>query len=245
VDSPRERVAVPSNYTVMYHFARLAIEGARTLNLTREGNEPFCVNVLIDIDTLVTQKLRPDSVATLLDGTPLTPEVVSMLAKAGTLQLLWHQKGVPLKLGTEHRFASPAQRKMLRFHYGGCAVPGCGQTRFLHYHHVTPYPDGPTDIDNLLPLCSFHHRRIHSGHLHAAIVDGRAEFRDQTGTLLGNTMAMSALAEATPAPSAQALRERLGNPPIDKYSAKPNGGGAPLTSWALTTWVEGLLYRPS
>ena len=228
----------------MYHFGRLALEAARSHNLTREGNEPFCVNVLIDIDTLVTQKLRPDSVATLLNGADLTPDIVAMLARAGTLQLLWHQKGVPLKLGTEHRFASPAQRKALRFQYGGCAVPGCGQSRFLHYHHVQPYPHGPTDLDNLVPICSFHHRRVHGGHLDITIVDGIAEFRDGRGSLLGNTLARHMVEGAPHRPSEQSLRDHIDNTAIDKYTAKPCGGGAPLTAWALDTWVEGLLYRP-
>ena len=238
-----ERTAIASNYLILYHLARMVIDSAQTDRLTREGNEPFCVNVLVDIDTLVTQRLRPDSVATLLNGTELTPTVVAMLAQAGTLQLLWHQNGVPIKVGTEQRFATPTQRKALRVQYGGCAVPGCGQTRFLHYHHVQPYPHGPTDLDNLVPICSFHHRRIHSGHLNAAIVDGQAQFHDERGRLLGNTMAQHALNATTP-PTEHSLRNRIDNIDIDKYTAKPAGAGAPLTSWALSVWVEALLGQP-
>ncbi|MCV7131382.1 HNH endonuclease, partial [Mycobacterium hodleri] len=45
-----------------------------------------------------------------------------------------------------------------------CVVPGCGATRGLHAHHIRHWEDGgPTDLDNLVLLCPFHHRLHHSG----------------------------------------------------------------------------------
>lgn len=45
-----------------------------------------------------------------------------------------------------------------------CAVPGCGATRGLHAHHIVHWEDGgPTDLDNLVLLCPFHHRLHHFG----------------------------------------------------------------------------------
>ena len=43
--------------------------------------------------------------------------------------------------------------------YPTCAIPGCG-VAFAHTkpHHVHYWEHGgPTDLDNLLPLCSKHH----------------------------------------------------------------------------------------
>ncbi|MDQ6798093.1 MAG: HNH endonuclease, partial [Actinomycetota bacterium] len=38
---------------------------------------------------------------------------------------------------------------------GGCRVPGCDRTRWLHVHHVVHWEDGgATDTSNLMSLCS-------------------------------------------------------------------------------------------
>ena len=43
-----------------------------------------------------------------------------------------------------------------------CAFPGCEHSRFLDVHHVKHWLfGGLTEIDNLLTLCTFHHKLIH------------------------------------------------------------------------------------
>ena len=47
--------------------------------------------------------------------------------------------------------------------YATCAIPGCG-VRYDHckLHHVIWWRHGGcTDLDNLLPVCSRHHHKIH------------------------------------------------------------------------------------
>jgi hypothetical protein len=75
-----------------------------------------------------------------------------------------HAPGV-LDLGRSTRIANRAQRRALRGLYSGCAVPGC-TARFDHctIHHVIWWRHGgPTDLANLLPLCSKHHHLVHEG----------------------------------------------------------------------------------
>jgi hypothetical protein len=68
-----------------------------------------------------------------------------------------------LNLGRSTRLANRAQRRALRGLYTTCAIPGCG----VHYdrctlHHVIWWRhEGRTDLDNLLPVCSRHHHKIH------------------------------------------------------------------------------------
>jgi hypothetical protein len=68
-----------------------------------------------------------------------------------------------LNLGRSTRLANRAQRRALRGLYATCAIPGCG----VHYdhcklHHVIWWRHGGgTDLDNLLPVCSRHHHKIH------------------------------------------------------------------------------------
>lgn len=54
-------------------------------------------------------------------------------------------------------------RRLVFARDGGCRFPGCGRTRWTHSHHIVHWAeDGPTNLDNLVTLCGFHHRLIHS-----------------------------------------------------------------------------------
>ena len=68
-----------------------------------------------------------------------------------------------LDLGRSRRLANAAQRRVLRVLYPRCAIPGC-QVRFSRckIHHVWWWEHGgPTDLDNLLPICNRHHHCVH------------------------------------------------------------------------------------
>jgi Domain of unknown function (DUF222) len=70
-----------------------------------------------------------------------------------------------VNLGRSTRLANRAQRRALRALYATCAVPGCA-VKFDHCqpHHVWFWEHGgPTDLANLLPLCSRHHHLMHEG----------------------------------------------------------------------------------
>jgi hypothetical protein len=68
-----------------------------------------------------------------------------------------------LNLGRTTRLANRAQRRALRGLYRGCGIPGCtvGYDRCKLHHIIWWRNDGRTDLDNLLPLCSVHHAKIH------------------------------------------------------------------------------------
>jgi hypothetical protein len=51
-----------------------------------------------------------------------------------------------------------------------CRVPGCTHATFVDVHHITPRSEGgPNLAENLLTLCSAHHRATHRGQLSIAI----------------------------------------------------------------------------
>jgi hypothetical protein len=68
-----------------------------------------------------------------------------------------------LNLGRTTRLANRAQRRALRGLYRGCAIPGCTVAyERCKLHHVIWWRNGGrTDLDNLLPVCSVHHAKIH------------------------------------------------------------------------------------
>jgi hypothetical protein len=73
--------------------------------------------------------------------------------------------GQPLNVGRTHRLVPPWIRKALHARDRGCRFPGCHTpAAWTDGHHLIPWAEGgPTDIDNLLLLCRFHHGLVHEG----------------------------------------------------------------------------------
>jgi hypothetical protein len=68
-----------------------------------------------------------------------------------------------LDLGRSRRLHSWSQRLALSVHFDTCATEGCERPfAWCDVHHPHAWAlGGPTDLDNALPLCGFHHRRAH------------------------------------------------------------------------------------
>jgi uncharacterized protein DUF222/HNH endonuclease len=74
---------------------------------------------------------------------------------AGT-RLAW--PSLPLDVGQTDKI--PAHlRRLVAIRHPRCAFPGCGKrAQHCQVHHLIPRSEGgPTALDNLVPLCSFHH----------------------------------------------------------------------------------------
>lgn len=57
----------------------------------------------------------------------------------------------------------------------GCRFPGCANTRFLDAHHIKHWANGgETKPSNLIPLCRFHHRKVHEGAVEVHVLDDGA-----------------------------------------------------------------------
>ncbi|MEV7550927.1 DUF222 domain-containing protein [Amycolatopsis sp. NPDC089917] len=95
------------------------------------------------------------------------------------LPVVMNAAGEPLDVGRLRRFVTPGQRRALNIRDRGCAFPGCHRRpKNCHAHHIHHWADGgPTDLRNLVLLCSFHHRLIHHGDWHVRMAtDGLPEF---------------------------------------------------------------------
>lgn len=96
--------------------------------------------------------------------------------------------GDVLALGRTRRLVSrPLRRALMIRDQGMCQYPGCHQTRHLKAHHIVHWADGgPTDLDNLILLCQFHHTTVHEGHL---TITRRPTRAHETGTTTDATVA--------------------------------------------------------
>ena len=71
--------------------------------------------------------------------------------------------GAPLGVGRRTRRIPAWLKRMITERDEGCRFPGCGRTRWTHAHHIRHWANGgPTDLDNLITLCGYHHRMVHN-----------------------------------------------------------------------------------
>lgn len=74
------------------------------------------------------------------------------------------EAGRALGLGRKTRQTPTWLARQVRRRDGGCRFPGCSRKRWLHSHHVRWWiKGGPTDPDNLVAFCGYHHRLVHEG----------------------------------------------------------------------------------
>ena len=67
-------------------------------------------------------------------------------------------------IGRRGRTVPGELARLLRYRDGGCRFPGCERRQWVQAHHIVHWGDGGgTDLDNLVLLCSAHHRLIHEG----------------------------------------------------------------------------------
>jgi hypothetical protein len=80
-----------------------------------------------------------------------------------------------LNIGRDNRLANRAQRRALAAVHKTCCYPSCDvrywQTKL---HHIRFWRDGGlTDLNNLVPLCAFHHAKVHTENIELKLLAGR------------------------------------------------------------------------
>jgi len=119
------------------------------------------VIVKIDLDRLLTGI----GSAELDTGVAITAGDARRLAcNAAIIPAVLDGKSMPLDLGRSRRLHNRSQRRAYSLIHDTCAVTGCSRPFAwceIHHHRIPWAKGGPTDLDNGLPLCGWHHRRAH------------------------------------------------------------------------------------
>lgn len=99
------------------------------------------------------------------EGVPLVTETARRLVCDARLQVsIENNEGTVIGVGRTTRSIPPWLSRLIRMRDKGCRFLGCGRTRWIHIHHIVHWAHGgPTDLDNLISLCPFHHHLIHEG----------------------------------------------------------------------------------
>ena len=119
-------------------------------------------------DITIVQHLSADGTdafAEIAGGGVIPPSVLEeYFCNAEITGVVFDGKGKPLWQGPTKRTATPAQMRALEALYGACG--GCGAPFVIcQAHHIHPVSQGgPTDIDNMMPLCWGCHDKVHYHH---------------------------------------------------------------------------------
>jgi hypothetical protein len=101
---------------------------------------------------------------TIPDGTTITNPTLRRLACDARIQLVIEDPidGV-IGIGRTARTIPGWLARIVRTRDRGCRFPDCQRTLWLQVHHLEHWADGgPTNLDNLITLCGFHHRLLHN-----------------------------------------------------------------------------------
>lgn len=153
------------------------------------------IGILVDYPALAADAaaaglctVNPAGICETSDGVPLPVSAVRRLAcEADVYPVVMGADGVVLDMGRTKRTVTPQQRRALKSMHRTCGGPECtvgfDSTRAHHVRFWTR-DTGPTDIDNLLPLCEIHHHLVHEGGWQLSMTPDRvATWRLPDGTI--------------------------------------------------------------
>jgi hypothetical protein len=124
--------------------------------------DPCEVSVHVDVDSLAGERVHDR--CELTGGPTIAPETARRLSCDAPIVRIIERDGHPLSVARRKRTVPASLRRALRSRDDGCRFPGCSHRRFLHAHHIHHWArGGPTELDNLIQLCSYHHHLVHEG----------------------------------------------------------------------------------
>jgi hypothetical protein len=144
------------------------------------------VSVLIDYQSLL-DGFHDRSTCETSEGQPLPTETVRRLCcEANIVPIVLGSAGEVLDVGRQCRLANRAQRRSMRAMYRTCAHPDCtvGFDSCRIHHVIYWQHGGPSDLDNMIPLCERHHHLVHEGGWTLQLFpDRRTTWRTPDGTV--------------------------------------------------------------
>ena len=155
------------------------LQGVVTAGLRSTGTKTGEMRELAQVTAVITmQDLNSGTGVAWLDDVaePISSaKAEEVVCATGLAKIIIGENGEPLYLGKHKRYFSAAQMRALAVRDGACVWPGCGASAaWCDGHHVIAYADGgPTDIDNGVLLCPYHHHKLHRSGFQIRMIDAR------------------------------------------------------------------------
>jgi hypothetical protein len=120
-------------------------------------------------------------------GSPLSVGAARRIGCDAAVVGVVERNGLPIDVGRKQRIVPERLRLALHVRDRFCRFPGCGvpahRTEAHHYEHWAF--GGETNLDNLLLLCGFHHRRHHDGAYRIRKTADGYSFETDDGQVIG------------------------------------------------------------
>lgn len=145
-------------------IAKAHLSGSAGTDAPRASSSADHYQVMVHVDeAALTGRMDEAEGATAQSDLPI--DTVRRLCCDGSIvPIVENAKGEPLSVGRKVRTVTTAVRRALWARDKGCAFPGCSHTRYVDAHHIKHWADGgETSAENMVLLCSQHHRMVHEG----------------------------------------------------------------------------------
>ena len=161
------------------------VELAHASLLSLEERSPELAHLVVHVDALALTAGRSGR-SELEDGPVISHETALRLGCDAETVTAIERDGLPVSVGRRRRTVPPRLRRLLEARDDRtCRWPRCENRRRLHAHHRRHWArGGETSLENLVLLCSHHHRLVHEGGY--AIEDGptgELRFRNRYGLI--------------------------------------------------------------
>jgi hypothetical protein len=125
--------------------------------------DPDRATVVIHAPATALSSTSGDDGPAVHDGPPVSSETLQRLLCTSRFQMVVEDDAANVVALSETARLAPAwMLRQVRYRDRGCRFPGCGAKRFTEAHHIRYWRDGGrTALDNLVLICSFHHRLVH------------------------------------------------------------------------------------
>ena len=128
---------------------------------TGDQSAPPQVTIHTDLEALTSQL---PSISELASGALVANETARRLCCDAVVETVIHDRdNITIGVGRNSRTVPGWLRRQVEYRDGyRCRWVGCGARHWLQVHHVIHWADrGPTNLDNLVLLCGYHHRFLH------------------------------------------------------------------------------------
>lgn len=172
-------------------------------------------------------------------GEPISSMTARRLScDSSRVTMLHGADGSVLSVGRKTRAIPRAIRRALMTRDLGCRFPGCNHQRYLQAHHLQHWATGgETRLDNLILLCSGHHRLLHEGGFSAALnLQGELVFSRPDGRVLPDVWPVPSVGEDGQASLVRANQSR--GLDISHQTLPVWQGGHPDYGWAVEILLE-------
>jgi hypothetical protein len=207
------------------------------VSMDRRPGDPPRREVVVHVDAAVLADDTAAGRAHYEGGGAITGAQARRMLCEATVVVMLERGREPLAVGRRKRRATKGQSRALLHRDGGCARPGCPETRIerLHAHHMRHWLfGGRTDLTNLVLLCDTDHGLVHDHDLTLSRQGGRLIVLTPDGRHIWGT-ADAAFSTGLPGVDTQRTTERaaakdpfIGVHPIDTVTGRRPTDTPPL-----------------